>query len=96
MSRVYRVRLSDAMVIAARKEAIKQGRADGNTDGVPSLLRGSLRAHLNRNGFTAEELDIPDGYIPPAGRKTESGAVAGATGRRDTSTVSERGEYLCS
>lgn len=92
MSRVYRVRLSDAMVIAARKEAIKQGRADGNTDGVPSLLRGSLRAHLNRNGFSAEELDMPDGYMPPSGRNDQDEAVAGMTGRRGTSTDSERGE----
>ena len=69
MSRRFSVTLSDAMYTAARQEALKQGRADGRTDGVASLMRGSLRAHLSRNGWKVVDLDKPD-YTPvPAGRR---------------------------
>lgn len=70
------VTLSDGMYQAARTEAAKQGRADGRTDGVASLMRGALRAHLSRNGWKAGELDRRDRDPLPAGRKpieTEAG-----------------------
>jgi len=69
MARQITVTLSDALYDAARQEALKQGRADGRSNGIPSLMRGSLRAHLNRNGWKAEELDKVDSSPVPAGRR---------------------------
>ena len=64
MSKTISVTLTDALYACARDEALKQGRADGRTDGVSSLMRGTLRAHLNRNGYKAEQLDAPDNPVP--------------------------------
>lgn len=69
------VTLSDAMYNAARTEAAKQGRADGRTDGVASLMRGSPRAHLSKNGWKVAQLDKPDSTHVPAGRKHKNPKV---------------------
>jgi len=69
MARQITVTLSDALYDAARQEALKQGRADGRSNGIPSLMRGCLRSHLNRNGWKAEELDKVDSSPVPAGRR---------------------------
>lgn len=61
MSRVVCVTISDALDRAAQHEARRQGRNDGRTDGVASLMRGTLRGHLNRQGWSADKLDVPDG-----------------------------------
>lgn len=69
--------ISDGMYEAAVKEARKQGRNDGRNDGVASLMRGALRGHLSRNGYSVAELDAPDSETPPAGRKSDERKTGG-------------------
>lgn len=62
------VQLNPGLYHAAAAEARRQGRSDGRTDGVASLIRGALRAYLNRNGYTVAELDAMESSAVPGSR----------------------------
>ena len=59
----------DGFYDCAVREARKQGRDNGVTDGVGSLAKGALRGYLSRNGYSVTDLDAPDSAQAPAGRK---------------------------
>lgn len=68
MSHKITFTVPDGFYECARRKAHEQGRDSGNNSGVGSLAKVALRAYLNRNGCSVEELDKPDGRIVPAGR----------------------------
>lgn len=69
MPKRIKVLLNDGLYSAAREEARKQGRADGRTDGVASLVRGALRAYLNRAGYKVSDLDATQLDAVPGSRE---------------------------
>lgn len=55
-----RVTLSDALAAAVLAQARAEGNAIGNDRGAGTIIRRAVRAHLNRSGWHAAELDVTD------------------------------------
>jgi uncharacterized damage-inducible protein DinB len=70
------VSLSDNLFYAAAKQARKEERHSGNSNGVPSLIRHALHYYLNKNGWEAAFLR-GDISIAEIEAKIDSEAVPG-------------------